>query len=211
MPELPTLALFAIAALGLLVVPGPAVIYITTRSLDQGRAAGLASVFGIATGTLVHTAAAALGLSALLASSAVAFGTVKLLGAAYLVFLGIRRLLTRDDVEVDTAAPRRSLWRVYAQGVVVNVLNPKTALFVFAFLPQFVDPDVGAVTLQILLFGGMLALLGVVSDSAYALLAAGLGTRLKASRIFAGARRYMSGAVLVGLGVTAAATGSRTE
>jgi threonine/homoserine/homoserine lactone efflux protein len=210
MPDASTIGVFAAAALALLVVPGPAVIYITTRSIDQGRAAGFASVLGIATGTLVHTAAAAVGLSALLASSAVAFGIVKYVGAAYLVFLGLRRILVAEPVGEDLVIPSRSLRRIYGQGVLVNVLNPKTALFVFAFLPQFVDPTRGPVPLQIVLLGSLLAVMGIVSDGAYALLASRLRGWLRRSERFAVMQRYVSGGVLVTLGVAAAVTGARS-
>ncbi len=211
MPDLSTIGVFAAAALALLVVPGPAVIYVTTRSIDQGRPAGLASVLGIATGTVVHTAAAALGVSALLASSAVGFTVVRYAGAGYLVYLGLRRILVSDPAGRDVVVPPRSLRRIYGQGVLVNVLNPKTALFVFAFLPQFVDPSRGPVPAQILLLGSLLAVMGIVSDGAYALLAARLGGWLRSSRRFAAVQRQVSGGVLVGLGVTAALTGSRSS
>ena len=135
MPEPSTLAVFVVAAVALLVTPGPAVLYIVARSVEQGRWAGLVSALGVHVGTLVHVAAAALGLSALLVSSALAFDIVKYLGAIYLVYLGIRRLLASDArAEAGAAAPR-SLRRLFAQGIVVNVLNPKTALFFLAFLP----------------------------------------------------------------------------
>ena len=211
MPELSAIGVFAAAALALLVIPGPAVIYITTRSIDQGRAAGFTSVLGIATGTLVHTAAAAVGLSALLASSAVAFGIVKYAGAGYLVFLGVRRILVAESVGEDVVVPPRSLRRIYGQGVLVNVLNPKTALFVFAFLPQFVDPGRGPVPLQIVLLGFLLAAMGIVSDGAYALLAARLGRWLRGSDRFDSIQRYVSGGVLVSLGVAAAVSRGRSE
>jgi threonine/homoserine/homoserine lactone efflux protein len=211
MPDLSSIGVFAAAALALLVIPGPAVIYITTRSIDQGRAAGFASVLGIATGTLVHTAAAAVGLSALLASSAVAFGIVKYAGAGYLVFLGLRRLLAAEPPGQDLVVPPRSLRRIYGQGVLVNVLNPKTAVFVFAFLPQFVDPGRGPVPLQIVLLGSLLAAMGIVSDGAFALLAARLGGWLRRGERFASIQRYVSGGVLVSLGVAAAVSGTRSE
>lgn len=211
MPEVSTIGVFAAAALALLVIPGPAVIYITTRSIDHGRAAGIASVLGIATGTLVHTTAAAVGLSALLASSAVAFGLVKYVGAGYLVFLGLRRILVSDPIGQDLVVPPRSLRRIYGQGMLVNVLNPKTALFVFAFLPQFVDPARGPVPLQIVLLGSLLAMMGIVSDGAYALLAARLGGWLRRSDRFAALQRFVSGGVLVTLGVAAALSGARSS
>ena len=210
MPDPSTLGLFALAALGLLVVPGPAVIYITTRSMDQGLSAGLASVFGIATGTVVHTAAAALGLSALLASSALAFNVAKLVGAGYLIYLGIRRILQPETKGDDVRIPRQPLWRIYRQGILVNVLNPKTALFMFAFLPQFVDPARGPVQLQIVFLGTLLASLGILSDGAYALLAARFGRWLRNSPRLDRAQRYVSGGILVGLGVSAAVTSGRT-
>src|SRR3954466_171920 len=136
MPGLSTIALFSLAAVALAVVPGPAVAYIVTQSVDKGRRAGLFSALGVATGGSVHVAAATIGLSALIASSAAAFTVVKLVGAAYLIVVGIRRILSRDDEAAVETAPS-SIRQLYAQGVVVNVLNPKTALFFLAFLPQF--------------------------------------------------------------------------
>jgi threonine/homoserine/homoserine lactone efflux protein len=211
MPEASTLALFAAAALALLVVPGPAVLYVVSRSVDQGRAAGLVSVCGIHLGTLVHVAAAALGLSALLVSSALAYDTVRYLGAAYLVWLGLQRLLARDQDLVPERPRRERLGRIFAQGVVVNVLNPKTALFFFAFLPQFVEVSKGAVPLQVAVLGVVFLLLGLVSDGAYALLAAAGASRLKGSRRAARASRLVGGGVLVGLGLTTALAGSRAS
>jgi len=214
MPDASALALFTVAAITLLVIPGPSVLYIVTRSVDQGRAAGLASVGGIHVGTLVHVAAAALGLSALLVSSATAYNAVRWLGAAYLVWLGVRRLLARDEELAATAgleARRHGLGRVFAQGVVVNVLNPKTALFFFAFLPQFVDVTRGSVRLQVVVFGVAFVLLGLVSDGAYALLAStGAGWLRRRPRV-AKASRVVSGGVLISLGVTTALAGSRSS
>src|ERR1051325_1983505 len=152
MPSGSALALFCLASIALAVVPGPAVTYIVAQSVDKGRRAGLVSALGVASGGLVHVAAATAGLSALIASSATAFTTVKLIGAAYLVVVGIRRIVTReilDDVQPDPARHRQ----LYAQGLVVNVLNPKTALFFLAFLPQFVDTEHGSVPLQVALLG----------------------------------------------------------
>jgi threonine/homoserine/homoserine lactone efflux protein len=213
MPDASALALFTVAAITLLVIPGPSVLYIVTRSVDQGRAAGLASVGGIHVGTLVHVAAAALGLSALLVSSATAYNAVRWLGAAYLVWLGVRRLLARDE-EVAGAGPdarRHGLGRVFAQGVVVNVLNPKTALFFFAFLPQFVDVARGSVRLQVVVFGVAFVLLGLVSDGAYALLASTGAGWLRRRPGVAKASRVVSGGVLISLGVTTALAGSRSS
>ena len=214
MPSSSTLALFAVAAVTLLVIPGPAVLYIVTRSVDQGRAAGLASVCGVHVGTLVHVAAAALGLSALLVSSATAYHAVRWLGAAYLIWLGIRRLLAHDEPSgpvKDRHASRRGLGRIFAQGVVVNVLNPKTALFFLAFLPQFVDVSRGSVPFQVLVFGVAFVLLGLVSDGAYALLAStGAGWLRRRPRV-ARTSRLVSGGVLISLGLTTALAGSRSS
>ena len=143
MPAWSTILLFLLAALGLLLIPGPAVLYIVTRSVSQGRRAGLVSVGGIELGGLVHALAAALGLSALLLTSALAFDVVKYLGAAYLIYLGVRTLLTRDDGKQAQALTPRSSSQLFTQGFLVNLLNPKTALFFYAFLPQFCQPRRG--------------------------------------------------------------------
>jgi threonine/homoserine/homoserine lactone efflux protein len=213
MPEASTLALFAVAAVTLLVIPGPAVLYIVARSVDQGRAAGLASVCGVHVGTLVHVAAAALGLSALLVSSATAYDTVRWLGAAYLVWLGVRRLLARDEGDLAAAGPgarRTGLGRIFAQGVVVNVLNPKTALFFFAFLPQFVDTARGSVPFQVVVLGVAFVVLGLLSDGAYAVAASTGAGWLRRRPGVARASRLLSGGVLISLGVTTALAGSRS-
>ena len=207
MPTGSTLAIFALASFLLIVVPGPAVLYVVTRSVAQGRRAGLVSMLGVETGGLVHVAAAAVGLSALVASSATAFTVVKLAGAAYLIFLGVRRLVARDEPLPEAQVGGRSTRRLFAQGVVVNVLNPKTAVFFLAFLPQFVDPARGAVSLQFVVLGLIFVAVAVVSDGAYALLAGTAGDWLRGSERV---RRWLgrfSGAVFVGLGVTAALSG----
>jgi threonine/homoserine/homoserine lactone efflux protein len=203
MPTASTIALFALAGLALAVVPGPAVTYIVTQSIDKGRRAGLTSALGIASGGLVHVAAATAGLSALIASSATAFTAVKLVGAVYLIGVGIRRILTRDDSVTETQAV--PVHRLYAQGVVVNVLNPKTALFFLAFLPQFVDPHRGSVALQVGFLGMLFAVIAFVSDSTYAVLAAAVAGRLRRTERANRIRRWASGGIFVALGVTAAA------
>jgi threonine/homoserine/homoserine lactone efflux protein len=204
MPDPSRLALFIGAALLLLVVPGPSVLYVVTQSVSHGRRAGIASVAGITTGTLVHSAAATVGLSALLASSAVAFDVVKYLGAAYLIVIGVRRLAGLEGTQDERASGPRNLGRLYRQGIVVNTLNPKTALFFLAFLPQFVDPSRGVAWVQILLLGLLFATLGFLSDGTWALVAGTLGDRLRRSRRFPGVQRYVSGSVFVGLGAVAA-------
>ncbi len=210
MPELSTLAVFAVAALVLLVVPGPSVLYIVTRSIHQGRMAGVVSVLGVHIGSLVHVAAAALGLSALLMSSALAFAAVKYLGAAYLIYLGVRTLRARGEVERSAEVRTDRLTRVLSQGVIVNVLNPKTALFFLAFLPQFIDPSRGSVAFQIGVLGAFFVLLGMISDGTYALLAAAAGRWLRGNLRFGRVQRYFSGGVYLTLGTAAALSGSNS-
>ena len=204
MPSAGTLALFSLAALALIVVPGPAVLYIVAQSIDGGRVAGLLSALGVAVGGLVHATAAAIGLSALLLSSATAFTAVKLAGAAYLIGLGLYTLLVRKEDPADEVRRERRLRRSFLQGVVVNVLNPKTALFFIAFLPQFVDRDAGSVAAQLLVLGLVFVALAVMSDSLWALAAGSAASRLRSSPRFLAARRYVSGSVFVGLGAVTA-------
>jgi threonine/homoserine/homoserine lactone efflux protein len=210
MPDATTFGLFVAAALALLLVPGPAVIYVVTRSVDQGRPAGLASVLGVGIGSLVHIAFAAVGLSALLASSAAAFGVVKWLGAAYLIWLGLQRLLTRGE-DAPAAVEPDHLSRIFLQGVVVNVLNPKTALFFLAFLPQFVDPSRGPVWIQVSVLGLTLASLGLLTDGLYALLGGTAADWLRQrseSVSLRRMRRYVPGGVYIALGVVTMVSGS---
>jgi threonine/homoserine/homoserine lactone efflux protein len=206
-PELHSLALFVVAAVALLLVPGPAVLYVVARSIHEGRRAGIASVLGIHVGTLVHIAAATVGLSAIVLSSAVAFTAVKVAGAIYLVALGVWTLLSRR-AEAEAAPGReRNLRRAFAQGVVVNVLNPKTALFFLAFLPQFVDADAAHPAVQIAFLGLLFATLGLVTDSLWALAAGTAGGVLRSSRAFVRVQRYAAGSVYVGLGLATALAG----
>jgi len=209
MPDLTHLPLFLLASAILLLTPGPAVLYIIARSVDHGRRAGLVSVCGIEVGNFMHVLAATLGLSALLLSSALAFTIVKYLGAAYLVYLGLRKLLTRQAVQAASSRQPQRLGQIFSQGVVVATLNPKTALFFVAFLPQFVDPSGGAITEQLLVLGCIFILLALISDSMYALVAATVGQWLKGSRSVVRAERYVVGSVYIGLGVTAALADAR--
>jgi threonine/homoserine/homoserine lactone efflux protein len=197
------------ATLALLLVPGPAVLYITARSANQGRIAGLVSVLAIETANFLQAVAAALGVSAILLSSALAFDVVKYLGAAYLMYLGIRKLLTPDTATEAEGVQKESLSRIYWQGFFVNILNPKTALFFFAFLPQFVSPERGNVTTQTLLLGAIFVGFALVTDSMYALLASSLAGRLKGNKNFQKGQRYFAGLVYIGLGITTALTGSK--
>jgi threonine/homoserine/homoserine lactone efflux protein len=203
-----TLWVFALAALALAVVPGPAVLYIVAQSVHGGRSVGVVSALGIASGGLVHVVAAVVGLSAVLATSATAFDAVKLLGAAYLVWLGIRTLLAGDERRIGGRLPEPTRRRVYAQGVVVNVLNPKTALFFLAFLPQFVAPDEPARP-QLALLGAVFVVIALASDLVWALVAGTAGAVLRESRRFLRAQRWVSGTIFLGLGLAAALTGHR--
>lgn len=232
MPTVTTLGVFTAAALVLLVAPGPAVLYVISRSVDEGRLAGVASVLGVGAGSMVHVLAAVTGLSAVLASSSTAFTIVKYLGAAYLVWLGVRVLRSRDravppepnqrfvlrhravaagaeatsDSRSDRSAP---LGHAFRQGAIVQVLNPKVALFFLAFLPQFVDPAVGPAAAQIALLGAVFVVLALLTDGMYALLAGTLGDWLRRSSSARRGLRRVSGAVYIGLGATAAVSGSR--
>jgi threonine/homoserine/homoserine lactone efflux protein len=203
-----TVLIFVAAAAALLITPGPAVLYVITRSIDQGRLAGLVSVLGIGVGTLFHVFAAALGISAILVSSALAFNIVKLLGAAYLIYLGVSKLRAKQSDFLPSHVQPQALSRIFTQGVVVNLLNPKLALFFFAFLPQFVDPARGAVSAQMALLGMILLVMGLFSDSVYAMLAGTAGQWLRANRHFLRAQKYVTGTVYIGLGLVAALAGT---
>jgi len=201
----PTLwGLFVAASVVLLLTPGPAVLFIVARSIQQGRVAGLVSVIGIHLGTIVHIAAAAIGLSALIVASALAFAIVKYLGAAYLVWMGVRTLLAGEPRATLPVLPAEPLRRAFRDGFVVNLLNPKTAIFFLAFLPQFVDPALGALHWQIFVLGLTFMALGILSDGAFALLAGAVGDILRQSQRARRLLRWFSGTSFIGLGVTAA-------
>lgn len=201
------LSLFVSVAAILVFMPGPNTLYIVARSIQQGRLAGFVSSLGVQVGTMVHIVAASLGLSALLVSSAVAFNVVKYAGAAYLIFLGIKTLLSREKIEAARVR-KAALGRVLYQGIVVNLLNPKTALFFFAFLPQFIDVAHGAVILQVVMLGSILIFLGTLSDSIYALASGSIGNWLRGNLKFLRAQRYFAGSVYIGLGAATALSGA---
>lgn len=210
MPGSASLLGFVAAALVLLLIPGPGVLYIVARSLGQGRRAGLVSVLGLSAGALVHVAAATAGLSAILLASATAFGIVKALGAGYLIYLGLRTLFMRTSASGAEAPAPRTLYRVFTDGVVVSVLNPKLALFFLAFLPQFVEPGRGPIPQQVLSLGLIYVSLALVTDGAYALLAGSLRERLDGRVRQGPLPRYASGVLYLGLGVSTALTGRRS-
>ena len=201
MPDSTTLALFAAATAALLLIPGPSVLFIVARTLEHGRRGGLVSMLGVETGALLHVAAATLGVSALVAASPAALLVVKLAGAGYLLVLGIRAL--RRPAELAAAAGASagsSPGRLFRQGLLVDALNPKTAMFFLAFLPQFVDPDAGAVAGQTLVLGLCFVGLATLSDGGYALLAGAVAERLRGSGVARARLRRVSGAAYLGLG-----------
>jgi threonine/homoserine/homoserine lactone efflux protein len=209
-PGLDAIITFAIASLALLLIPGPAVIYILNRSVSEGREAGLAAVAGLELGNLVHVIAASAGLSAVLATSATAFNVVKWLGAGYLVFVGIRTLLTKPVV-IDDDSTSVSRRRSFVQGIVVNILNPKVALFFLSYLPQFIDPDNGAAWSQALVLGAIFVLIGCLTDGTYALTASALRSVLLTGRTLPFVQRYVAGTVFIALGLMATTSSRATS
>jgi threonine/homoserine/homoserine lactone efflux protein len=207
-PEPGTLLLFALASTTLIAIPGPNALYIAARSLSHGRAAGVASALGVEAGTLVHVAAAAAGLSALIASSDLAFNAIRYLGVAYLLFLGIRALRGAGDAGVPQAG-RSSLRRAFAEGLLVNVLNPKVALFFLAFLPQFTDPGQGSLAVQTLSLGALFFGIALAMDLIYALAASAVRTRVPWGSDAARRRERITGAIYITLGGIAAVAGGR--
>ena len=206
MPTITTFGLFALAALVLLLIPGPAVLYIVARGAQQGRRAGVTSALGVGVGNLCQVLAASAGLSALLLTSALAFAAVKFVGAGYLIYLGLRTLLARDDHE--TVAPSRTdSTRIFAQGALVSVFNPKTAIFFLAFLPQFVDPSRGPVVLQTLLLGIVFVVMGTCTDSLYGIAAARAAKSFHQSPRLKRRQRLLTGSIYLALGIATAATG----
>jgi threonine/homoserine/homoserine lactone efflux protein len=208
MPDLHSLLLFLAAGLALNLTPGPDMLYVAARSASEGRPAGVASALGIAAGTLVHIALVAGGLAALLAAVPVAYTVVRLAGAGYLVYLGLRALLRPSGLAERTLAPA-TRWAVFRQGVVTNVLNPKVALFFLAFLPQFVDPARGRPALQVLALGLLFDASGTLVNLAVALGASGAASRLRRSGRAARILERATGALFVGLGVRLAVAGRR--
>jgi len=206
------LSLVHLAAASILVLmPGPNTLYIIARSVQRGRRAGIISSIGVQVGTLIHIVAAAFGLSALLLSSALAFNAVKYAGAAYLIYFGVKALLTKEQIGPTREIQKSSLSRVFYQGVVVNLPNPKTALFFFAFLPQFIDATRGRVVTQIVLLGTILVFIGTLSDSVYELAAGSVGAWLRGNLGFLRAQRYFAGSVYLGLGVATALSGAHKK
>jgi threonine/homoserine/homoserine lactone efflux protein len=196
---------FAIASLALLVIPGPAVLYVINRSISDGRTIALAGVAGLELGNFVHVIAATIGLSAVIAASATAFGIVKWIGAGYLVFIGLRTLMKKPQaMEAQTSSLSRG--KSFTQGIIVNTFNPKVALFFLSFLPQFIDEKAGSAALQSLVLGSLFVAIGLCTDSMYALVASALRTTLLRGKSLPFVQRYVAGSVFIALGLIASTT-----
>jgi threonine/homoserine/homoserine lactone efflux protein len=200
-PPLSTLPVFVAASLALLVIPGPAVLFIVARSSAQGTRAGLVSVLGVHTASIVHVLAAVAGLSAVVVASSIAFTTIKIVGGFYLIYLGVKSIRAAGRASNAVSPTVRKQKRLFAEGFVVSLLNPKVALFFLAFLPQFVQRGHGAIWSQTLALGIVYIILGLCSDSIYALIGAHLGTRFSGRTTRMRASRYAEGGILVGLGL----------
>lgn len=194
---------FAIASVALLVIPGPAVLYIINRSVSDGRTIGYAGVVGIELGTFMHVLAATVGLSAILAASPNAFNAVKYSGAGYLVFVGLRTL-SRKPAAIDSSAISMTRMQAFRQGFVINTLNPKIALFFLSFLPQFIDQDKKSNAVQSLTLGTVFVICGFITDGIYALTASSLREVLVKGKALPFVQRYIAGVVFIGLGLVAA-------
>lgn len=205
MPALDSLVTFAVASLALLLIPGPAVLYIINRSVSDGRNVAIAAVAGLEIGNFVHVVAATVGLSAVIATSATAFNVVKWIGAGYLVYIGVRTLVRRP-AEMNATVAGASLKRSFTQGIVVNIFNPKVALFFLSFLPQFIDADRGSAALQSLVLGSTFVLIGIITDMTYALTASALRDKLLRGKSLPLIQRYISGTIFIALGVFAGST-----
>jgi threonine/homoserine/homoserine lactone efflux protein len=198
------------ATLALLLMPGPAVLYIIARSIRQGRMAGFVSALGIGLAAIVHILFAAFGLSALLMQSAAIFGVIKYLGAAYLIYIGIRTLLSKAQAPDVESIQLMSYSQIFRQGFIVNLFNPKTALFFLSFLPQFVDRSRGSAILQIMILGTIFVSMAIISDSMYAMIAGTARELLSGSLKVVQIQKYIAGFIYIGLGISAAFTGNKS-
>ncbi|MFI5240011.1 MAG: LysE family translocator [Gemmatimonadales bacterium] len=199
-PPLHSLLLFMAAGLALNITPGPDMLYVAARSTSEGRAAGIVSSLGIATGTLFHITAVALGLSALLAAVPIAYTTVRIAGASYLVYLGVRALASRS-ANGPRSIERAPLGAIFRQGMLTNMLNPKVALFFLAFLPQFVDPSRGSAAMQIVILGLIFDTSGTVVNTIVALATSGAADRVRVNSRLGEILHKFTGVVFIGLGV----------
>jgi threonine/homoserine/homoserine lactone efflux protein len=205
MPSLQTLLFFTAAAFAMNISPGPSNLYVMSRSLAQGTSAGLVAAAGLATGSLFHVTVTSLGLAVILQYSPVAFLVMKLAGAGYLIFLGLKMLLAKSaELSPDALLPKKPLARIFSESAVVEILNPKTALFFLAFLPQFADPKAGPLAPQLLLLGIIVTLTAIPCDAVVAVLSGKAADLLRRRPIFQRLQNWISGSVLVALGATIA-------
>ena len=205
MPSLDSLVAFALASLALLVIPGPAVLSVINRLITDGRSTAHAGVAGLELGNFVHVVAATVGLSAVIAASATAFGVVKWIGAGYLVYIGVRTL-TKKPQAMNAQTPSLSQRKSFTQGIIVNTFNPKVALFFLSFLPQFIDEKSGSAALQSLILGSMFVAIGLCTDGMYAFLASALRATLLRGKSLPFIQRYVAGSVFITLGIIASST-----
>jgi threonine/homoserine/homoserine lactone efflux protein len=208
MPNYAHWALFLSATIILLLLPGPSVLFVVARGIDQGRRAALLACIGLALGDLFQVLCAAVGLSTILVSSVVLFATVKYLGAVYLIFLGIHRICSKDapNLAESNACKEYALapaWIPILQGFSANALNPKTALFFLAFLPQFISVKAGSTWFQIIVLGSVFVVLGMITNAVYGRMGSKLGHLARGNSRFKTANRYVGGGTLVALGVVA--------
>ena len=201
---MPDIGLFLIASALLAIAPGPDIVYVLTRSITQGRRAGFAAALGFATGVIFHTALAVLGIAALIRSSEFAFSLVRYAGAAYLIYLGIRTLMSRGALQIGGDNSNISLWLVYKQSVIGNALNPKVTLFFLSFLPQFINANAGYVELQMVSLGVLFMLQTVLIFGAIAFFSGSIGDRLRANPSIANRLNIFAGVVFIALGVRVA-------
>lgn len=211
LPPWPLLSVFLLASFVLAVTPGPGVFYIVARSVAQGRRSGLASVAGVAVGNFGNAVAASFGLAALLAASSLAFSVVKYTGAAYLIYLGIKALRAKSAPRATVSGGDVPLWPIFRDGWVVALLNPKTAIFFTAFLPQFMTPNANgsAALLQALSLSAVFVLMAAATDATYAFLAGLIAPRLSNSKAAGGVARVTAGVSFIALGVFAALSGRK--
>jgi len=201
MMDWPNFALFFAASWILIITPGPDMVYVITRGVSQGRTAGVVSAVGVTLGILVHTLFAACGLAIILQTSAMAFMVVKLAGAAYLIYLGVKAFIDKTDFSLAADGPKAGMRKVFVQGILCNVLNPKIALFFLAFLPQFVTPGPVSTSVQMMCFGSMFALFGIVFLVLLGYFSGGFGAWLNHRQRYLDKIRWFTGSVLIALGL----------
>lgn len=201
MPNASDIAIFLIASLLLNITPGPDMLYVVARSMEQGWRAGIVSALGIGAGIFVHIFAVAAGLSTLLVSLPLGYEVVKYVGALYLIYLGVRVILSKETPLGTSEAGRAGLWAVFRQGVITNVLNPKVALFFLAFLPQFVDESRGPVPVQVIFLGILFNFSGTLVNMGVAWVSGSVGNKLKGRPSFSRAQRWLTGGVFIALAV----------